>query len=605
MGLAPLTAMWARVTAGASWSDNLSRGKTGLHTRSMTWSLRVAAVCLVLSGAALAQPAPEAASGRSAKTLVTAKRHMMVAANPHAVEAGHAMLVAGGSAVDAAIAAQLVLNLVEPQSSGIGGGAFLVLWSAADRRVSSFDGRETAPMAAKPDRFLSADGKPLGFREAVVGGRSVGAPGALRMLELAHRKHGKLPWARLFEPAIALAEGGFPMSPRLNRLLTGERDLGRDEAARAIFYADGAPKPVGAPIANAAFADTLRLVARDGADALHSGALAADIVATVSRAGGDLSLEDLQNYRAKERPAVCGSYRVYVVCGMGPPSSGGLTVLQILTLLEGVDLAPLEPNSAEAVHLIGEAMALGYADRNLYMADADFVPVPTGLTDRAYLRDRAALIARNKTFGKAAPGTPPQRQGLRWGEDASPELPATSHIAIVDADGNALSMTTTIEDAFGSRLMVRGFLLNNQLTDFSFLPEQDGKPVANRVEPGKRPRSSMAPTIVLQDGAPVLVLGSPGGSAIINYVVKTAIGVLDWNLDVQRAIDLPNFGNRNVGAIELERGTPLVELKPALEALGHRVAVADFTSGLHAIRIFPDRLEGGADPRREGMAKGD
>jgi gamma-glutamyltranspeptidase / glutathione hydrolase len=568
-------------------------------------SIRFAAMLCLLCAGALAQPAPEAASGHTAKALATAKRYMVVAANPHAVEAGHAILAAGGSAVDAAIVVQLVLNLVEPQSSGIGGGAFLVLWSAAGGEMTTFDGRETAPTAARPDRFLGPGGKPLGFREAVVGGRSVGVPGALRMLELAHRKHGKLAWARLFEPAIALAERGFAMSPRLNKLLTAERDLLASEAARAVFYADGAPKPVGAPVVNQPFAETLRLLAREGADALHTGALADEIVATVARAGGDLTLEDLRAYQAKERPAVCGPYRIYIVCGMGPPSSGGLTVLQILTLLEGVELSALRPESVEAVHLIGEAMALAYADRGLYMADADHVPVPLGLTDRGYLRERASLMRRDKTIGKAPPGTPPQRRGWLWGEDGSPEFPATSHIAIVDADGNALAMTTTIEDAFGSRLMVRGFLLNNQLTDFSFVPEQDGKPVANRIEPGKRPRSSMAPTIVLQDGRPILTLGSPGGSAIINYVVKTMIGVLDWKLDVQRAIDLPNFGNRNTGAIELERGTPLAELKPTLEALGHRVALAEFTSGLHAIRIFSDHLEGGADPRREGIARGE
>jgi gamma-glutamyltranspeptidase/glutathione hydrolase len=438
-------------------------------------------------------------------------------------------------------------------------------------------------------------------------GRSVGVPGALSMLELAQRRHGKLPWVRLFDPAIRLAESGFPMSPRLHGLLAKERDLARDEAARAYFYApDGSPRPVGTPMPNPAFAETLRLLAREGARALHTGAVARDIVAKVTGAGGAMTEADLAGYQAKPRDPACGPYRVYLICGMAPPSSGGLTVLQILTLLEGENLGALTPNSAPAVHLIGEAMALAYADRNLYLADPDMVPVPVrGLMDRAYLRDRAALMNRDRASGRVQPGTPPQRQGRVWGEDASPELPGTSHVSIVDADGNALAMTTTIEDAFGSRLMVRGFLLNNQLTDFSFLPEQDGKPVANRVEPGKRPRSSMAPTIVLQDGKPILTVGSPGGSSIINYVAVALIGVLDWRLDVQQALDLPHFGNRNTGAIELERGSALETLKPALEAMGHKVNAIDLTSGLHGIRIFADHLEGGADPRREGIAKGD
>jgi len=567
-----------------------------------------AATCVLLgllsATAAHAQLAPEAATGTTAKALASANRFMVAAANPHAVEAGRAILAAGGTAVDAAVAVQLVLNLVEPQSSGIGGGAFLVLWSTASREVTTFDGRETAPAAATADRFLGADGKPMGFRQAVVGGRSVGVPGTLRMLELAHRRHGKLPWARLFDPAIRLAEDGFPLAPRLHRMLAVEPDLIRSDAARAYFYdADGAPKPLGAAMRNPAFAETLRILARDGADALHAGPIANDIVAAVRKAGGDLSLDDLAAYRAGERPPVCGPYRVYVICGMGPPSSGGLAVLQILAMLEGGEIGAL---TAASVHRIGEAMTLAYADRARYLADPDFVPVPlNGLMDRDYLRERAALIRADAVLGRATPGVPPQRQGALWGDDASPELPSTSHVSIVDGDGNAVAMTTTIEDGFGSRLMTRGFLLNNELTDFSFVATDNGRPVANRIEPGKRPRSSMAPTIVLQDGRPILVIGSPGGSAIINYVVKVLIGVLDWNLDVQRAIDLPNFGNRNFGVLELERGTPLEAMKPDLEAIGHKVQVTDFTSGLHGIRIFPDRLEGGADPRREGVARGD
>ena len=563
------------------------------------------ALLVFLAGAAQAQLAPEIGTGRAEKPLAVARHSMVAAAHPLAVAAGRAILAAGGNAVDAAVAVQLVLNLVEPQSSGVGGGAFLLLWSAAEGRIVSYDGRETAPAAARPDRFVDADGKPLAFRAAVVGGRSVGVPGTIAMLERAHREHGKLPWADLFAPALKLAEDGFPMGERLSRQLAAERDLPRHAPARDYFYdADGTPKPPGTLMRNPAFADTLRALARDGAKALSQGPIAADIVATVQAAGGDLTQQDLAAYRPKEREPVCGPYRIYVVCGMGPPSSGGIAVLQILALLEAAPVPAA--GSAEAVHRIGQAMALAFADRAHFLADPDFLPVPVkGLLDAGYLRQRSQLIQPDRAFGKAPPGQPPERQGRLWGADASPEFPSTSHVSIVDAAGNALALTTTIEDGFGARLMVRGFLLNNELTDFSFLPENDGRPVANRVEGGKRPRSSMAPTIVLKDNKPILVLGSPGGAAIIAYVAKTLVGVLDWGLDVQQAAALPNFLDANFGALALERGTALEALRPALQAMGHRVTTTEFTSGLHAIRIFPDHLEGGADPRREGVARGD
>ncbi|HYC13319.1 MAG TPA: gamma-glutamyltransferase, partial [Stellaceae bacterium] len=516
----------------------------------------------------------------------------------------------GGSVADAAIAAQLVLNLVEPQSSGIGGGAFLLYWSEREHRVETFDGRETAPSAARPDRFLGPDGKPLVFMDAVVGGRSVGVPGTLKMLALVHAKHGRLPWARLFEPAIRLAEDGFPISPRLHTLLAAEKYLGRFEPARSYFYgADGAAKPVGTVLRNPAFAATLRLLAEKGPDAFYTGTLAADIVAAVTQAPvapGDMSMADLAAYSAKERPPVCGPYRRYRICGMGPPSAGGVLVLQILDLLQRFDLRRLRPASVEGLHLFAEAGRLAYADRDRYLADSDFVPVPVqGLIDPAYLAARSHLIDPERDRGKVEPGVPPEKHALLRADGASLDLPSTSHLSIVDAEGNAVSMTTTIENEFGSRLMVDGFLLNNELTDFSFRPEVDGKPVANRVEPGKRPRSTMAPTLVFgPNGKLLLVLGSPGGAEIANYVALTLIAVLDWGMDIQSAVDLPHLGNRNANT-EIETGPGAEALAAALRARGHTVTIRELNSGLHGIIRTKRGLEGGADSRREGVALGD
>jgi len=551
---------------------------------------------------------PEAATGRTDKVAVHAKRQMVAAANPLAAEAGRKILRDGGSAVDAAIATQMVLNLVEPQSSGIGGGAFLVIWNAKKKALTTVDARETAPAAAKPDRFLGADGKPLRFYDAVVGGKSVGVPGVLRGLELAHKTHGRLPWAKLFEPAIELAEKGFPISPRLNGLLKSEQHLAKTAAAKDYFYqADGSPKPVGTILVNRPLADTLRAIAQRGPDAFYSGEIARDIVSTVRGAAnaGDLTEADLSGYRAKERPAVCGSYRRYEVCGMGPPSSGGLTLLQILGILETYDLKAEAPWSIRGLHLMIEAERLAYADRGLYMADSDFVPVPVkGLTDRTYLRSRAAQIKPDASLKTAQPGTPPQSTAYLGADDAL-ELPSTTQISVVDRYGDAVSMTTTIEDAFGSRLMVRGFLLNNQLTDFSFSPEENGKPVANRVEAGKRPRSSMAPTLVFDRNRKlVMVVGSPGGSVIINYVAKTIVATLDWGHDVQSAISFPNIGSRN-GPTEIEAGPSAEAIAASLKALGHDTRIAEFTSGIQGIVVTKRGLVGGADPRREGVALGD
>jgi gamma-glutamyltranspeptidase/glutathione hydrolase len=553
-------------------------------------------------------PADWARAGREGP--VHASHHMISAANPFAARAGLDMLRAGGSAVDAAIAAQMVLNLVEPQSSGIGGGAFMLVHDAGKGGVSAYDGRETAPAEATADLFLDATGQPLKFYDAVIGGRSVGVPGLLSMLELAHRKHGRLPWARLFEPAIALAEMGFPISPRLHDLIAHTRGLDGTPATRAYFYTvEGAPKPVGSRLTNPVFADTLRTIAAGGAEPFYRDAIAADIVAAVRGATGNpghLTLEDMAGYAARRLDSVCGSYRRWRVCGMGPPSSGGITTLQILGILEAFDLSGLAPGSPQAVHLISEASRLAYADRARFLADDTFVPVPVrGLLDRGYLARRAGEIDPSRSMGEARAGAPASNSGMRFGPNVDIEQPSTTHLSVVDDDGMAVSMTSSIESAFGSRLMVRGFLLNNQLTDFSFRPVVDGVPVANRVEPGKRPRSSMAPTLVFDDdGGLVLVVGSPGGSRIIGYVVQALVAMLDWGLDAQRALALPHHVNRN-GPVDIEAGTALVAIESDLVERGHEVRRVKLTSGLHAIAVTKEGLMGGADPRREGVAVGD
>lgn len=554
-------------------------------------------------------PAPEAATGRTAKTLGTAQRHMAAAANPLAAAAGREILRAGGSATDAAITIQLVLNLVEPQSSGIGGGAFFVHWDEAGRRLTTLDGRETAPKAARPERFLGGDGKPMKFVDAVVGGRSVGVPGTVRLLEEAHKRWGKLPWAELFAPAIKLAEEGFAISPRLAGLLALEKNLGKDATAAAYFYEpDGKPKPVGTILKNPAFAATLRAIAGRGADAFYEGAIAEDIVATVTGHAtnpGDITLDDLKAYKVEERAPLCGRYRAYTLCGMGPPSSGAVAVQQILGMLEAKDIARLGA-SAEAAHWFAEAGKLAFADRALYLGDPAFVSVPTpGLIDEDYIRERAKLISPDKAMGKASAGIPPNKRAFLFAPSEGIEN-GTSHISVIDAAGNAVSMTTTIEDGFGARLMTKGgFLLNNELTDFSFAPTEDGKPVANRVEPGKRPRSSMAPTIVFDAfGRLYAVTGSPGGSQIIGYVAKTLVALLDWKMDPQRAVDLANFGSRN-GPTELEKGSEAEAWKAALEARGHEIRLIEMTSGIQAIVKTPEGYLGGADGRREGVAIGD
>lgn len=555
------------------------------------------------------RPAPEASTGRRAAIQGEAGRHMVAAANPLAAQAGREILRAGGSAADAAIAVQLVLNLVEPQSSGIGGGAFLLHWNESDRAVVALDGRETAPAAAKPDRFLDPDGKPLPFMRAVVGGRSVGVPGTVRLMAEAHRRWGKLPWHDLFDPAIRLSEEGFAVSPRLAGLLARETALRDDPRAAAYFYEpDGRPKAAGTLLRNPAFAATLRAIAEGGASAFYEGEIAQDIVATVSgHAGnpGDITPADLAGYQVEAREPVCGRYRVWSLCGMGPPSSGAIAIQQMLTMLEGQDLTRLGPG-AEAAHWFSEAGRLAFADRALYLADPAFFAVPVrGLIDRDYLRDRSRLMRPDVSLGRAEAGSPPHRRAGLLAPSEGYEF-GTSHISIVDGEGNAVSMTTTIESGFGSRLMTRsGFLLNNELTDFSFAPEEDGKPVANRVEPGKRPRSSMAPTLVFDAfGRLYAVVGSAGGSQIIPFVAKTLVALLDWNMEPQQAVDLANFGSRN-GPTELEAGSEAQAWQAALEAKGHKVVVLEMTSGTQAIVKTPSGYLGGADGRREGVAIGD
>ncbi len=575
--------------------------------------MRTALALLLIASPAFAQQAadtvaPEGVTGfvPDAPAPVVATDWMVAAANPLASEAGARVLREGGTAADAMVAVQAVLGLVEPQSSGLGGGAFLVWYDAATGELTTLDGRETAPATATPTMF-QVDGEPMGFFDAVVGGLSVGTPGTPMLMEEAHRRWGRANWGGLFDEAITLAADGFTVSPRLATLVANDAErLSVAPATAAYFLPGGTPIAEGDTLLNAAYADTLRGLAAEGTDAFYTGEVAEGIVATIRSAAlpGRMSLDDLADYRVIERPAICAPYRGAEVCGMGPPSSGALTVGQILALIEPYDIAALGPDSPEAWRLIGDASRLAFADRGRYMADSDFVPMPK-LLDPAYLSDRAALLSGDDALPEVAPGSPPwDHAALDLADDVSLELPSTSHISIVDSYGNALSMTTTIENGFGSRLLAPGgFLLNNELTDFSFRTHTDGVPIANRIEPRKRPRSSMSPTIVMQDGVPSLVIGSPGGSRIIGYVAKTIIAHMDWGMDVQQAIALPHLVNR-FGTYDLEEGTAAEGFAEALTALGYETNVRGLTSGLHAIAIDGDTLSGGADPRREGVAIG-
>ncbi|WP_318437432.1 gamma-glutamyltransferase [Photobacterium leiognathi] len=548
---------------------------------------------------------PEPTISQQSQQLVKGNEWMIATANKYASEAGADVLSKGGSAVDAMITAQLVLGLVEPQSSGIGGGGFLVYWDNDNNQMTTFDGRETAPFAATPRLFQDNQGKPLKFYDAVVGGRSVGTPGTIKLLWRSHEQYGKLAWKSLFLPAIKLAKDGFIVSPRLAAMIEKDaNNLSRYPATKAYFFDnDGNPIEAGTKLTNPAYANTLLQIADYGPKAFYQGDIARDIVATVQQAEGNpgvLNTMDLASYSVKQREPICAPYRQYKVCGMGPPSSGALTLGQILAMLNHYPLAKLGADNVESWRLIGDASRLAFADRERYMADSDYVPMPTrGLLDPAYLAQRAALLQGKQALTKVEPGSPPWNHAQKQTSDEALELPSTTHLSIVDEEGNVVSLTSTIENSFGSRLMVRGFLLNNELTDFSFRSQIDGVPVANRIEPGKRPRSSMTPTIVMKDNQPVLTIGSPGGSQIIGYVAKTLVAYLDWGMDLQQAINLPNMNNR-FGTFELEQDTAATAWAPKLEKLGYKTQIKDLNSGIQAISIAPDLLTGAADPRREG-----
>lgn len=541
---------------------------------------------------------------------VIAKKHMVVTANPYASEAGLNVLRQGGTAADAAVAVLATLTLVEPQSSGLGGGAFMLYYDADTKTLTAYDGRETAPRAAREDRFMEHGGR-MDFFKAVLSGRSVGVPGAVALLETAHKAHGKLPWAELFTGPENLAFEGFRMSPRLNKLLLQDPVLGNNPDAQAIYYrVDGVPVRRHDPVFNPDYGETLKVIAEKGAEGFYRGALAQAMVGKINisdNAPGDMTLADFALYQAKVRAPLCVPYRNLTLCGMPPPTSGGLLILQVLKMLEGMGIENATPGSAEAVHLISEASRLAYADRAEYVGDPDYVDVPVaGLLNADYLASRARLINKTKVdLQERAAGTPPHAQPV--GTDATIERGGTSHFAIVDQWGNVVSLTASIEGPFGAHLISGGMFLNNELTDFSFEPrDAQGRLIANRVEGGKRPRSSMSPTMVFdEDGAFLLAIGSPGGSRIPAYVLQSLIAIIDWDMDVQAAITLPRHTNRN-GKTELEQGTALSEQADALRAMGHDITVQEITSGLHGIVRLPNgKLAGGADPRREGRALGE
>ncbi|MBB1367767.1 gamma-glutamyltransferase [Pseudoalteromonas sp. SR44-5] len=548
---------------------------------------------------------PEAATGHQLKQHVTGQQYMVAAANPYAAKAGQTILAKGGSAVDAAIATQLVLTLVEPQSSGIGGGTFMLHFDKGHNKLTSFDGRETAPSNADETLFLDEKGNAAPWIEAVVGGRSVGVPGLLHAFAKAHQQYGKLAWAELFKPAIELAEQGFVVSPRLHALLAKQINPGVTTlpVIRDYFFPDGKPLAVGTVKTNQPLAEVYKKIASKGIDAFYKGDNAKKMVAAVTHsivAPGTLALTDLANYQSKQRDAVCTPYHSYKVCSMAPPSSGGVAVLQILALLEDKNMGQFKANSAQALHYFSQASRLAFADRNVYMGDPDFADIPTNeLLDKRYIEQRTKLISERDE--KAYAGQP--RPLLSYAQDDAYELPSTTHVSIVDSEGNAVSMTSSIEMAFGSTVMVNGYILNNQLTDFALSPRKNGKLLANRVEAGKRPRSSMSPVMVFNnDGSLRLVVGSPGGSRIIDYVAQVVIGVLDWQLTAQQAIDLPRITNRNNNYTSIEKGTAIEAIIPDLQKRGHTVKVVDLNSGLHAVEVVNGTLFGAADPRREGIA---
>ena len=544
-------------------------------------------------------------------TETVAHRHMVAAANPHAAEAGLEMLRAGGSAVDAAIATQMVLGLVEPESSGIGGGAFMLVFDGKSRKTTSFDGREMAPASATPTMFLGPDGKPRAHFDAIPGGLSVGIPGVVRMLALAHDKDGKLPWARLFQPAIKLAEDGFPVGPKLARTIKSFAPGAKMPDIRSHFYhPDGTPLAEGEIYKNPEYAAALKKIAAQGPDAFYKGEIAQAIINAVQHAPGQqggMTLDDLANYRAQERAPVCGDYREYHICSMGPPSSGGIAVLEILGALQRFPSSQLQPGTLSNAHLFAEASRMAYADRSKYLGDPAFVHVPVaGLIDKNYIASRAALIDPAKDMGTADAGTPPDEKHAQYAPQVSPVLHGTSHMTIVDDAGDVVAMTTSVEFVFGAEIMADGFILNNTLTDFSFQPVRDGLPVANAPAPGKLPLSAMSPTIVFDKNRRFLMsVGSPGGPAIIDYVAQTLSAVLDGKMSLKDAIAMPRELNMN-GNTLLENGPGVDKLAASLTAMGHSVQVPDQEgSGLHGIMRVKDGYIGAADPRRDGIALGD
>ena len=533
---------------------------------------------------------------------------MVVTANIQASEVAARILKNGGTATDAMISAQLVLGLVEPESSGLGGGAFLVYFDNETKEVITLDGRETAPLLVKENTFQDIDGNPLKFFDAVVGGKSVGTPGTPALLEEAYKRWGKIEWSLLFKDAINLSNNGFVISKKLSSSIERSKSsLSKFLNTKTYFLPNDIPLKSGNIHYNKEYAETLKAFAKKGSKVFYQGFLADDIVSTVNNASinpGVLSLKDMNNYKVIQREPVCTKYREYEVCGMGPPSSGALTIAQILGIIENYDISKLGPKNPETWRLIGDASRLAFADRSLYMADSDFVDVPIqALISKNYLNERAQLLDRKDKIEKIKAGNLIGKSSQHLGKDHSIELPSTSHISIVDKYGNALSMTTTIENGFGSRLMTNGgFLLNNELTDFSFKSFKNGKKIANNIEPGKRPRSSMAPTIILKNNKPVYILGSPGGSNIIGYVVNAIVSMIDWKNNAQEAASVAH-GINKFGTYYLEKNTIMSKLLPSLEAIKYKVKLRSFSSGLNIIHIN-DKLYGGSDHRREGIAVG-
>jgi len=555
---------------------------------------------------------------KASRSSVYASKHMVSAANPIAARIGLDILRAGGSAVDAAIAVQMVLTLVEPQSSGVGGGAFLLNYEPAGQKklkpiLSAYDGRETAPKATTENLFLKNNGDVFSWDERKIGGRSVGVPGTVHVLGVAHKNHGRLPWKTLFDPAIRIAKNGFAVSPRLHRMIKKDKFLKNFPEARNFFYLpNGKPLPIGFILKNPKLAETFKLLAEKGPEAFYSEYMSVDIADAVQNTHhlpGKLTADDIQKYSSKKRQTICGPYKSWNICGMPPPTSGGVAIIQTLRMLERFDLGKRAPYSAKAIHLITEASRLAFADRNLYLGDPDFVQIPLlGLISTKYLQERSALISEQRSMELASAGKPSLSGAFSdiSSDNEKKELNSTSHIAIIDSWGEAVSMTTTIGTAFGSRIMVNGFMLNDELADFAANPRDEaGKVKANAPQANKRPRSSMSPTFVLDEkGKLVMAIGSPGGSSIIGYVIKTLISVLDWKMHMQEAIDMPNFLNKNKRT-ELEKDTHLVELVRELKELGHNPKIKEKISGLSGIRVNERGLEGGADSRREGIALGD